>query len=181
MKGWVWRRSPVSFTGLGTAEHMHSLSLVRWSRKELSNPKDIPWTRTNMHKLTMAIRRFLPIKRKTFWRKCPNKVGNSEERRDDKEERAYFWIAQSVYEKDWELGSLQKQKTSTQQPKKSFSILGFLSSFPNQNWWGLILKEKQSVLSLYLPVQTHKLKCMSPLSHAPARTIRKECNLLCGP
>lgn len=90
MKGWLWRLTPASVTGLGTADHMHSLSLPRWCRKELSNLRDIPGTRTSIHKITMETRKVLPIKRMKFWSKHPNKVGNWEDRTDDKEERAYF-------------------------------------------------------------------------------------------
>lgn len=68
------RLTPASFTGLGTADHMYSLRLVTWCRKEPCNLRDVPRITTNMHKLTMEIRRFPPIKRRKFWSKHPNKV-----------------------------------------------------------------------------------------------------------
>lgn len=99
---------------------MHSLSLLRWCRKELSNLRDIPGTRISMHKITMEIRKVLPIKRTKFWSKCPNKVGNWEDKTDDKEEKSIFLNSTICYEKYWEFGSLQKQKTGLRNPKGPF-------------------------------------------------------------
>lgn len=55
----------------------------------------ISQNKKNMSKLTMEIKRFFSQQKKGILEQTPNKVGNWENRRDNKEERAYFWIAPS--------------------------------------------------------------------------------------
>lgn len=155
-EGWLQRLAPASFTGLGTAEHVHSFTVVLWRRKELISLRDVPGIRTNMHKLTTEISRFLPIKTRRFWSSLPSKVGNWEDRRHIKEERVHFLNSTICLWKGLGTWLPAEAQDWTQQPKRSFSVQCFRPSFPNQDWRGLILNEQRSILHLHSPVQTCK-------------------------